>query len=498
MKLGLKITLIGTILVSLFLSAWWLINGNLMFHSDIARDFWLMKDIVDNRHLTLIGPRAGGIEGVFHGPLWLYLNLPAYVIGRGNPVVVGWFWWMLNILTLVIVFLVSKKMFGKNATWWAVAVMASVTILDVHSYINPQGALIVMPLFFYFYWKYSKNKKISDLVISLFLAGLMVQFEIGIGGPILILTVLDNVLRIIKDKKWGRWMAYLILIIPFSSYFIFELRHNFLQTRSVLKYFEAGGSGGAMVYFQILVKRFQEMIGAVGILTKNNILTGLAWLMVLWLFIKNKSKKIEGFNLLVFFYVGFWVMTIVFRGEIQNYYYIAFLPVLAIVLAGGIVKNKVILGKILLTLIIINGIWIGFLDTKNYSNKVGKQDVSTWKVNEEAAKWVMDRAKGEFGYYIYTPDLYGYGLGYALDFLDKANLGKRDEKLEKTFLIMDPNVKENINGRENWKSGEVKIDRKADDQIELENGVRVEEFNLSESEMKVESNPFLIKDVFFR
>ena len=90
------------------------IHGDIFFHTDIARDFLLIKDVVINHKLTLIGPRTGGITGVFHGPLWLYLNSLPFVITHGNPSSMAWFWYLLMIGALYFIFITAKKIFNTN------------------------------------------------------------------------------------------------------------------------------------------------------------------------------------------------------------------------------------------------------------------------------------------------------------------------------------------------------------------------------------------------
>ncbi len=99
------------ILISTFFASWFAVNGDIIFHTDIARDFLLMEDVVKNKPITLIGPRSGGIPGVFHGPLWTYLNLPSFIIGGGNPAIVSWFWVILYLINLLIVYKIGMPYF---------------------------------------------------------------------------------------------------------------------------------------------------------------------------------------------------------------------------------------------------------------------------------------------------------------------------------------------------------------------------------------------------
>jgi 4-amino-4-deoxy-L-arabinose transferase-like glycosyltransferase len=105
---------LAAIILGIILSATSVLYGNITFHVDIARDFLLLQELVDKGDFSLIGPRAAGIDGLFHGPLWMYLNAPAYYVGGGNPVVVGWFWILLSIITICSIYWVGKKLYGKT------------------------------------------------------------------------------------------------------------------------------------------------------------------------------------------------------------------------------------------------------------------------------------------------------------------------------------------------------------------------------------------------
>ncbi|MEK7450632.1 MAG: hypothetical protein AAB662_01690, partial [Patescibacteria group bacterium] len=77
-------------LSNVYLSSSLVRHGEVNFPSDVARDFLLFAEM-DQKKIVFIGPRSS-TNNLFHGPLWTYMNYPAYVIGNGNPVVVAWFW----------------------------------------------------------------------------------------------------------------------------------------------------------------------------------------------------------------------------------------------------------------------------------------------------------------------------------------------------------------------------------------------------------------------
>src|SRR5690348_11838684 len=96
----------------IYLYSYHLLHHDLLFHTDIARDFLLTDEIATTHKFTLIGPHAGGIPGVFFGPIWLYLNLPIFLIAHGNPIIVGYFWVSIMLIALGSVFFVARKVFN--------------------------------------------------------------------------------------------------------------------------------------------------------------------------------------------------------------------------------------------------------------------------------------------------------------------------------------------------------------------------------------------------
>ena len=95
MKIVLYVILLLIVLYNLNLSSILVRNGEVNFFNDIARDFLLLQEL-DQKKIVLIGPRSS-TNGLFHGPLWTYINYPAYVLGNGNPVVVACFGFSLSV-----------------------------------------------------------------------------------------------------------------------------------------------------------------------------------------------------------------------------------------------------------------------------------------------------------------------------------------------------------------------------------------------------------------
>lgn len=514
-----KYLLIILILFNILLASRWLLDGNLFFHTDIARDFLLMEDIVDRRHLTLIGPRSGAIPGLFHGPAWLYLNLSAYIIGNGNPVFVGYFWLALYILSILVIYFVGKKMFDEEVGMLSGLFLSSVTILQVRSLFNPYGALLLSSLFLYFFHRYLQNHNIKTLTFSFLILGFIIQFQMAFGVPILFLTLIYLIYYLFKKKNFSHLVSLLILLIPLSSFLLFDLRNNFIQFNSVANYLWGPESFGKLnlSLFQLVRMRIKEsVIDGLGMITQNNFYLTI-FLLITFIFGiyksyrgKDRSRDFSIYALGIFFYLGFWFFTIFFKGAVWNYYYLPFIPIIILLFVSLKKRVNPIIFYGVFSLIYLINVTTGFKDVLFYTQDPLKQDVSTWKFNKIVAEKVFSGSESEFGYFIFTPDLYGYSPRYALDFYQKK-INKKVYPYQKkaiTYLVIapppvygrDPNsiwYQKNTNS-EIWKINDIKITKLPTTKILFDNGFIVEKYILSDEEIKIAPNPYLIKDIFFR
>lgn len=266
--------IIGLISFNLFTAAWVPLNGDIHYNSDNARDMLLLDDILTNKPIQLIGARSG-ISGIFHGPLWLYMNLPAYWLGGGNPVTVGWFWFALYVINCGIVFSTTYFFFGlmegtlsqkvqieKNVNERRFkTLLAGLVSTLLFSFIfrttgwsqfNANGVLLIMPIIVVLYAVFAQRMRVAQfskrtfftLTALLFTLGLAIQFQIAFGLPLLFLFSLLILWHIIRTKQWTYIFAFGILVVPLSTHILFDIRHNFQHVRALLNLVGIGGVGG--------------------------------------------------------------------------------------------------------------------------------------------------------------------------------------------------------------------------------------------------------------
>ena len=478
----------ASLIVSFLTSIWFVLHGTIYFHTDIARDFLLIEDIVVNRKLTLIGPHSGGIEGVFHGPAWLYLNLPAFIIGGGNPVVVGWFWSLLVASSIGIVYFATKKLSDTKAALMAAALYGLTISGSASNLFNPFGAVLLAPLFFYYFILYLSKHSFIHLLISLFLIGIIIQFQMAWGVPILILSVPLLFHHFFIHKKLLHISSFLILLLPLSTFLLFDIRHEFLQIRSVLAYLSQPKIIQHASTLQFVWGRMLEM----GL---GNILVALLLLIFV-----TKLKKNRAIKYFLYFYFGYFFITLIYKGTLWGYYTIPFTPLFCMAVAIALNSLPKKWGVAAFIVIVSPLFFVNIKTLLTQDATYFKNNSGLWHAYLSQANTIYTDAKGsDFGWYVYSADQYGYSPKYAMRYVQKQskNNGFAFEKKPITYLIISPSTNKYTNEKD-WKKDKIYLTRKPDKVIRFVGGMYVEKYMLSAAEQKVPAANDLIEDLMFR
>lgn len=501
------------VFLNIFLSSWWLLHNNIKLNFDLSRDFMIWRDIVQNRHLTLIGGHSGTINGVFHGPLWYYINLPAFILGKGNPLAMGWFWILLSILSLIIIYYVAQKLFSRNIAILSTLLYSANSITnsvdDSKYFYNPYGAVMLYPLFFYFFYRYTNSLNPKILLLSLFILGAIIQFQMAFGIPILILTLIHIVFFTCKNKKFLHLFSLFILVLPFSTFILFEVRHNFIELHTILNYLTTQLPQSSNSWFGFVGTRLDSLF-----FDNFRMLIPSKWNYIIVIFsliffiplfkilIKKETGEFHLFFLFSYFYFGFGFVTFFFWGKIVNYYW-PFLPLLTIFFCGILSTFPKQISMLLFILSIIINMLFSLQVLATYSPGQKTHSFESWDYNYALAKTIYSDAKGSFGYYIFTPDLFGYNQRYAMEYTGREfpyKKGYAFTKKELTYLIeVYPPVSRPDLSPDSWKMSDVKLFSKPEKILYFKD-YKIEKYLLSENQIKIPSNPyiFLINNLYFR
>ena len=229
---------------------------------------WVIKDVLVNGHLRLIGQETS-TQGIFIGALYYYLLIPFYLLTNLDPVGGIFLYVISGMFGIWSFYFVFKNIFKKQEIGLIAAFVSAVSYSIV---MNDRGTVPTTPVIIWSVWylyailgilsrKYTK---------SFILLGLLVSLIWHFNVALVLLTVLIPTSLIISRWRFNFRQAFLGIVTFFLTsipFFIFELRHNFIQVRAVVSSFTTN-QGSELTLFE----QFSRVIHI-----SSQIITNIVW-----------------------------------------------------------------------------------------------------------------------------------------------------------------------------------------------------------------------------
>lgn len=205
---------------------------NYAHDNDLAS--WIVRDILENRHLRLVGQQTS-VLGVFIGGLFYYLQIPFYVLGEMDPFYTVYLTAILGAFSVFSFYFVFQKIYNRKVGLIAALIYAVSKIIVF----SDRGVYPTMPVmlwtvwFFYDIFLIYKGKQKSGFILFGVLFSLIWHMNIAlyILTPLAFLSFLASGIKI----RWRYFIAGVLVLIATSLPFIlFELRHDFQQMRAIV------------------------------------------------------------------------------------------------------------------------------------------------------------------------------------------------------------------------------------------------------------------------
>ena len=463
-------------------------NGEVNFFNDVARDFLLLQEL-DEKKIVLIGPRSS-TNGLFHGPLWSYINYPSYFLGNGDPVVVAWFWIFLECIFLLTSFYIVKKLFGTFISLIFVLLISVKMVPHLNSVFHSEATFFFIPIFFFTIYMYIQRKKSTYLVFHLLVLAILIQLEVGIGIQFFILSALLIFWFIFKKKLWKHLFAFSLMPVFLSNLILFDLRHDLRMARALVD------TGGSFHFFTTFSSWIENRINNTISLQlfegqPNNLFVFTIFFIIMVLTIvsvRKKNKRREIYLLFVFYYFGYIIMSFFNKGILLFHYTYLLMPLTALWLVSFLKGKYKIVFMLIIGLVYI----LNLRSSQSYvnvrRNAVGN-DYNSWKGLSKVAQEVIAIQKGkEFGYYVFAPDALAYQPRYAMIYNFKIANAKAYEYVKKpiTYVIAAPPPGNNpYMTHVWWRKVQVKISSEPAETKKFTSGFTIEKFNLSPEEQRV-------------
>lgn len=513
-----SLSIIFILILAFLLRSYFFLHHDFYFLVDQARDLLLVKDIVVDHHITLIGARAG-LGGVFHGPLWLYMLIPTFLFSHGDP-----FWTLvpvflfIGLLTVVLAFIIGSKLYSKQVGL-LMALALAVTPTLATSAMSITNAY-VMPLIFLLFLCAAIifiRGKDKALVFCLLFIGLGIHFESAFAVFLLPLTVIAFLLRRKSVEKKYLFYSLVTFLVSVSNFFVFELRHRFIMSQSLQQLFAGkveplkGYEQYADIGFRISVRMNELRESYVLFLMQNNTLSKLfiygVLLAVAVIVSTNliKKKKVPQFDkeyIFIFLIpLLYYVIYIFYPMPLWPHYILPITISSALLLAISVDRlPKNIWRSVVITALVSMLVVPAVSSLKNtYGIVYQPQNDGSYLSQLTAANYIYtDAGKKEFGYFVYHPATFSYNMDYLLWWLGKTkyNITPSNQKHALTYLILYTAPVGDKGAYDFWKKNVVRTTGRVVSTKTVQGGVTIEKLMLDPKEQSADPNYY--QNLLFR
>lgn len=231
------VLLVGLILAAIGLR-WYLLPSHLFFGPEQGRDMLVIRDIVVNHKLTLIGSKTD-ISGIFHGPIFYYLSVIPFALTKGNPLSVSFFMILIQGVGVLFMYLLGRDLTKSKRVGLIAATLYSISFLGVvygRWLSNPPLSIPFSLIGMWILLRFLQGKK-----YYMFL--LVISFACLGQAEFINFLLFAGVVGVIGIRYWKRIRItpvpviglglFVGLMASLGNYVLFDIRHEFLITKSV-------------------------------------------------------------------------------------------------------------------------------------------------------------------------------------------------------------------------------------------------------------------------
>lgn len=373
------------------------IGDYMAFLGDEGRDALVVKRMIVDGDLTLLGPITS--VGLMHlGPIYYYFMAPFLWLSRLNPVGPAIMVALFSLGTIWLIYITGRDFFNFK-TGFIAALLFSLSpfvIFYSHSSWNPNILPFWGLLLFYGLLKAIIDKKYLWLIVAGLAFGVAIQLHYTALAYLPIICIIGLIYgRHIPGKFWG--YGFLAAVIAYAPYIIFELRHQFINTQTVLKFIAR--TGGARTFgfvnpvfkfWDLAVRSFWRLV-VIGNELYSKVLMLAVIITSFWELRKSEESKSNTALkiLLIWFLTGIGSLAF-YTGNNYDYYLLFILPV-PILLIGNFFSqfSAKLFGKIaVFTLLMIGVVW------QVQQSPISKEPNRLAFQTEEIADFILARTGG--------------------------------------------------------------------------------------------------------
>jgi 4-amino-4-deoxy-L-arabinose transferase-like glycosyltransferase len=454
------VALFALLLVATFLRLW-NFESTLQFLGDQGRDALIAKRILVDHRPVLIGP-VTSTGNMYLGPLYYYFMVPFLAVTYPSPLGPAYAIAFFSILAVFLLYYLGQELVGKRAAFLGTIFFSLSAVAVTYSRFswNPNLAPFVAVILLWATYRAVKKSPwyfvLATVCISVLMQLHYVTLLVVPTTGIFWLLSLRNILK--DEQRTGlrifilSTLASVLVFIAFlAPLVLFDLRHDFLNLRSLLSFLteDSGGFNHDKSVLKVM-RILQETHGRslqvlaemyIGKLRSLNtiVVLSIAACLSLWAFQRKQEHQL-GYQILLS-YVAVSTIGLAFYQSSVFYHYVAFLYPITFLIYGVMIDKLAQrkLGKV------IGAFFLFGFTIWNLQNMPFKP--LSWQVSDiqSAAQAITDRVKPGEKYNIVlltgTGDIEGQNYRYFLDTSDKPPLVKEEWGKTDTLFIINEDKK---------------------------------------------------------
>jgi hypothetical protein len=444
-------------------------SGGIALWYDPARDLLLGWD---NLHkLTLIGPTSG-IPGVFYGPYWIWLISLAQLFSKDPRSI------LFIVLTLpyLIFFPFILSRFSKIFSPLTIALLCLLFLLGFSEYMtklwNPYPAPLLILFVIYLQFIKTENSSLKNFFLSFlvgFTAGLVTNFHLSFGIGMLFGLLLYQIgetgYYFYRKKHRGKVALKKIIeiglfftgvLFSFLPFILFEIRHQFLQTKTL--FIALTHYGGVVALkglsqieiLQLFFKRFSDLLNIPVAFTLVGFILAISSYVYFYRKRHDGEKPLETKLLLILFSLSSSVLGIYLtaKNPVWSYHFIG-VEILFLLLLG-IFLNRSKYFQIVLSIWVIYMIASSSFTFLQSLNGHAERIAGNLAAEEQIVKKIQAEGKNStYVVFAYSPSIYIYEYTYLFKWLYQKDVpydpGQVQPGSDVVYLIIPNSAKSMYN-----------------------------------------------------
>lgn len=357
--------LVVVVLVGIFLR-FYRLEGFVTFLGDQGRDAIIIKRIITGEHFPAIGAPTS-VGQVYLGPFYYYFIAPWLLLFKFQPIGLAFGVAIYSSFYLLVNYFIVKELFNKRISLISTLFLSfSSVLIDFSRFSwNPNLLPLFVLLTIYFAIKSLQTNKWHYF----FLLGAFLSFSIQLHYlalfliPAIGIIFLSSLYKKSVKQLISQFHNFLISVLSFiifsSPLIIFDLRHNFLNSKLFLALFKSSGTS-----FASKINSFFDSFYYLNFYSFNIILNKffiyvlLVFLFIILFTLIKKSSNLKTFLLIFFITI---VGMSLYNGPKHPHYFGILFPLYFVIISYFLASlNQSSFGKIMIVFFISGYIFLNF------------------------------------------------------------------------------------------------------------------------------------------